>query len=320
VRERSRPRHYDGLSFAISATAFDYDNPIAHTSQPPRHAVLHYAPHSHSSDPVSAALIPLGRGERIVVNVNVTFDSTSVSVLVFEWSLDNPNNPEIERRAQPHFLLVAVLLGVVCVRSCKWRLEQLATLANLGLFFAASFSFTSHGPVFHIVEQMMTAHLRAFLFYIVACIANKHKSGLTQIGFALIFTSFALDLRIAWYSWKTRVMMIHGHDIVVHMLLVCVLGSIVGAMARSAEDRFAFRLYSVLMGCNLAGTLLAHDLCIVAPHFEHYVEPRLLFYGMHAIVLTVLVYFHQGVEKADSDGAKLSGRKEASDETASVDV
>jgi hypothetical protein len=310
VRDLYRPRHYDGLFFTINASEFAYNACISHISQPAKHAVLHYPPHSHNSDPVSAILIPLGRGDRIVVNASVTFDSTSVSVIVFEWSLNNPHNPEIEHRAYPHFLLIAVILGLVCIRNCRRRIEQLGTVCNLLLFFTASFSFTSHIPFFHIAEQLMTGHLRAFLFYVIAYIANKHNSGLTQIGFALIATSFALDLSIAWYSWKTRVLMIHGHDIVVHMLLVCILGSIVTAMARSAEDRFAFTLYSMLMACSLAGTLIAHDLCIVMPHFEHWIEPRFLFYGVHIVVLTVLVYFHQGMEKVDSESAMLNGKKE----------
>jgi hypothetical protein len=97
------------------------------------------------------------------------------------------------------------------------------------------------------------------------------------------------------------------------MLLACVAGSIIAAMSSSAEDRFSFFLYAALIGLNLLATLTAHDFCILREHFEHYIEPRFLFYGLHAMVLSVLVYFHQGVSRVESDGAKLGSEASSAD-------
>jgi hypothetical protein len=100
--------------------------------------------------------------------------------------------------------------------------------------------------------------------------------------------------------------MMHVHDILMHMLLICVCGSVIAAMYFTAEDHFSFALYTVLLSLSFAATLFTHDWCILSPHFEHYVEPRIAFYGVHAVILTVLVYFHQGITRTESDGDRLN--------------
>jgi hypothetical protein len=64
--------------------------------------------------------------------------------------------------------------------------------------------------------------------------------------------------------------------------------------------------------CSFLTTLGTHDWCILSPHFEHFLEPRIAFYGIHAIILTVLVYFHQGMQRTDSDGDKLGNSNDPS--------
>jgi hypothetical protein len=314
MRYDSRPRHYDNASFSIVADRISGSTIISHTTIAERPLLLHYPPSSRFSDPVPGMATVLGGADHVNVTVTVTYHTWQFSGIVFEWSINNPNNREVEKCACPYFLLAAVVLCAITLSKFRQRVEQLGTVVNLCLFFVASFYFESNGLVFHFVEQLMIAHLRAFLFYLIAYIANKHRTVLAQIAFALVFTSFALDIGIVWHSWNTRVHMMHGHDIVVHMLLLCVIGSIVGAMSRSAEDRYSFLVYSILLAISLIATLTAHDLCIIVPHFEHFIEPRFLFYGTHAIILTVLVYFHQGIEKSESDGDKL---KATSDDTLS---
>jgi hypothetical protein len=307
VRGISRTRDYDAISYGIAAEQYIGRARIWHTAEENGRVMLHYPPAHHQSDPLNSIDIPLGRADRVEVTATFDFVSRWIEGIVFEWSISNPSNPQMEEQAYPHFLLVAVIFCWITLRNFRQRVEQAGTIMNLVLYFVASFCFGSDALIFHVVEQLMVAHLRAFLFYLIAYLANKHRAVLTQIGFAFVFVSFALDLGIAWHSWKTRVHIMHGHDIGVHMMLACVIGSIVGAMSRSVEDRFSFTVYAILLAVNLIVTLTAHDLCIVLPHFEHYIEPRLLFYGTHAIILTVLVYFHQGVRRSESDGDKLNG-------------
>jgi hypothetical protein len=306
IRESSRPRHYDSISLTISADQYLDSTPLSHSTHENHHAMLHYPPYASLSDPLDGISVALGHADRIEVSATVTYRQTWIEAIAFEWSINNPNNPEIERRAYSNFLLISLIFSIVILSHFRCRLEQIGTIVNLALFSVASCCLTSDALIFHIVEQLMIAHLRGFLFYLIAYITNKHRTMLTQIAFALIFMSFALDIGIAWHSWKTRVNMMHGHDIAVHMLLICVIGSIISAMSRSAEDRFSFLLYTLMMALSLLTTLTAHDLCIVVPHFEHFIEPRFLFYGTHAIILAVLVYFHQGIKRSESDGDKLT--------------
>jgi hypothetical protein len=307
TRDASRPRHYDNASFSIAADRHLGSTLISHTSIDERPLVLHYPPSSSFSDSVAGMAMVIGEADRVNVTATVTYHTREFSGIVFEWSINNPNNREIEKRASPYFHSLAFILCAITLLNFRFRFEQIGTIANVVLFFIASFCFASNGLVFHFVEQLMTAHLRAFLFYLIAYIANKHRTVLAQIAFALVCTSFALDIGIAWHSWSTRVRIMHGHDIAVHMLLACVIGSIVGAMSRSVEDRFPFIVYTILLAMSLTATLTAHDLCIIVPHFEHFIEPRFLFYGTHAIILAVLVYFHQGIQKSESEGDELRG-------------
>jgi hypothetical protein len=58
------------------------------------------------------------------------------------------------------------------------------------------------------------------------------------------------------------------------------------------------------MSC--AATLFVKDMRFVHPPFEHWVEINVAFYGIHAVILAMLFYFHQGVSGVESEGEQLS--------------
>jgi hypothetical protein len=305
IRGIERPRNYDNISWAVDAKQFASSLLVSHTQQRKNSAMFHYHPRHHRSDVIDCLSIPINASDRIDVTATLTYHSPFIEAVIFEWSMNNPNNPVLESRSYLWFGLISVLLAGLLLRNCRRRTEQTATLVNLLLFLVSSYCFASDSLIFHFVESLMVAHMRGFLFYMVAYIANKHRNFVTEIGFALIFMSFAFDIAIAWHSWKTKILMMHVHDILMHLLLICACESMIGAMYFTAEDHFSFALYTVLLSLSFAATVLAHDWCILSPHFEHYVEPRIAFYGIHAIILTVLVYFHQGMTRTESDGDKL---------------
>jgi hypothetical protein len=280
---------------------------VSHTHGRKNNTMFHYHPRHHSSDVVDCLSIPINAPDRIDVTATLTHHSPFIEAVIFEWSINNRNNPVLESRSDMSFSLITILLAALLLRNWRRRTEQAATLVNLVLFLVSSYCFASDSLIFHFVESLMVAHIRGFLFYMVAYIANKHRNFVTQIGFALVFVSFAFDIAIAiaWHSWKNKILMMHVHDILMHLLLICVCESMIAAMYFTAEDHFCFAVYTVLLSLSFAATILAHDWCILSPHFEHYIEPRIAFYGIHAIILTVLVYFHQGMNRTESDGDKL---------------
>jgi O-antigen ligase len=91
-----------------------------------------------------------------------------------------------------------------------------------------------------------------------------------------------------------------------HGWATVVVGSMVAAMYSHAEDARAFLAYAVMLSLSFAATLLLHDVGIVFSHWDHWIEPRIGFYGVHAVVLAMLFYCHQGGEGAENDGEKFS--------------
>ena len=99
---------------------------------------------------------------------------------------------------------------------------------------------------------------------------------------------------------------VHGHDILMHMVLAAVTGSMIAAMYFFAEVMFSFKLYAILLMLHLGTTLLACDLVKIFPQVEHWIEPKITFYGIHLVILSVLVYCHQGIRVSQTDANHLS--------------
>jgi hypothetical protein len=313
VRGATHPLNYDNISLATEVRAFANSSAVSTTRNRRDNIMFYYWPHSHCSETASGVSIPIRSVDRVSIAVALTFHSPSVEAVVFEWSTNNPSNRAIGAFAARMFASISVIYVIVLLRSVKLRLEQMGTILSLLLFGASSFCLTSESLVFHCFEKVMVCALRVFLFYLIAYIANKHRNFLTKMGFFLIFVSLLLDIGIAWNSWKKELLMMHGHNIAVHMLVICGTESLIGAMSFSSEDHFSFFVYSLLISLSFAATLVTHDWCIIAQNFQHYIEPRIAFYGVHAVILAVLVYFHQGMCRTASDGNKLEEEWAAGD-------
>jgi hypothetical protein len=83
-------------------------------------------------------------------------------------------------------------------------------------------------------------------------------------------------------------------------------------VALSAEHTFTFGPYATLLAVSFAATLIGTDEAVLEPQFDHWVETWIAKFGMHSIVVGVLVYFHQAAGEASSDGDKLKGRETSS--------
>jgi hypothetical protein len=313
VRGSICPLNYDSISLTSEVHAFANSTLVSTARTRRDNIMFYYWPHSHCSETASGVSIPIRSINRLSVVVALTFHSPWVEAVVFEWSTDNPGNPAIDAFAARMFGGISVVYLLVLLRNVKIRLEQIGTILSLLLFGVSSFCFASESLVFHCFEKVMVCGIRVFLFYLIAYIANKHRNCLTKMGFFLIFVSLLLDIGIAWNSWKKEFLMMHRHNIAVHMLVICVTESLIAAMYFSSEDHFCFFVYSLLISLSFAATLVTHDWCTIAQNFQHYIEPRIAFYAVHAVILAVLVYFHQGMCRTDSDGDRLGEEWAAGD-------
>jgi hypothetical protein len=87
----------------------------------------------------------------------------------------------------------------------------------------------------------------------------------------------------------------------------------IAAMRSTADDKVAFTAYTCLIALSFLATIFTKDLCIVSPQTEHWMEPRIGFFGIHLLITTMLFYLHQTQSRTDSDGDKLPERSTDND-------
>ena len=305
LRSRAPASHKDVL-FVGANISYASEDSRNKTSIPPKLHTFQYYARRHHSDLVDLVVLDMQKWTTASVKLSVDYGTEAIDGIGFEWSTDNPWNRDIH---YVFYLIFNALLGVfaiVVLLGLRLRLEQAGTLVMIALFLMSSITLTSDAIVFHLVEVIAITFLRAFLFYIVAFIANKHRTFIAHIEFALIAMSCWFGLFSAWYSWKSKMSIVHGHDILMHMVLAAVTGSMIAAMYFFAEVMFSFKLYAILLMLHLGTTLLACDLVKIFPQVEHWIEPKITFYGIHLVILSVLVYCHQGIRVSQTDANHLS--------------
>jgi hypothetical protein len=286
IREMSQVRTFAKVSFASNRLRRPLD------------LFLHCPRRHFTCGSADCLSLPLSGDDHLTVAVNLTFAPTDISAIAFEWSTNNPQSPLLRRLAHRSFAGFAVICLVVLLLRFTPRFEQLCTAANSVLLIVAAHPAWLASRV---AEYAMVGVVRCFLLYMLSFIANKHRSWVTQLAMFLVVVSFAFDL-------------LHKSVVVTfHLFVLCVCGSAVAAMSLSAEDKFAFGMYTTLLGVSFAATLIGTDAAVIEPQFDHLVETWVAQFGMHSIVLSVLVYFHQAAGGASGDGDKLGGRETSSD-------
>jgi hypothetical protein len=304
-------RDYGHVSVQTRAQSFVGERLVVNETSEEEEINLHYPPRHYWSDSVTSVAIPVNRADRIEVDVWVAFHSPVIAGIAFEWSMSNPMNIVVDRFASQFFCGLAVCLLFVLVKGIRRRLEQAVTIAALVLFFTSNLLFASGSKLFHFADQLLAGQLRVSLMYAIAYIGNKHRNVLTRIGFALILVCFFVDIGLAWREAVGLPPVIHA--IGIHMVVCCVIESIVAAMYFWADDKFCFLVYAGVLTMSFAASIFAQDLAMAVPYFDHMIEPRIAFCGIYAIGLTVLTHFHQGAPGAESDGDRLDSDDSAAD-------
>ena len=305
VRSRARVSHTDVL-YAGANVSFTSSRGSNKTDFPTTRHTLRYSPGHHHSDPIDLLALDTTQWSTANVRLHINFGTEAIDGILFEWSTDNPWNPQIRHLFSLSFSACLGIFAIVLLMGMRLRFEQAGTLVVFLLFVVSSRSLSSDAVVFHLIEVIAIAVLRLFLFYIIAFIANKHRHFIAHIEFALIAMSCWFGLFSAWYSWKSQMSIVHGHDILMHMVLAAVTGSMIASMYFFAEDVFTFKLYATLLMLHLGTTLLACDVVKVFPNVEHWLEPKITFYGMHLVIFSVMAYYHQGVRMTQTDANHLS--------------
>jgi hypothetical protein len=267
---------------------------------------LEYQHHSRQSNPAPLLQIPVRHADSVSVNVTLNYSAGMIAALVFEWSMKNPSNPPTERVARYGFLFFAGILTLLLAQNLCWRLEQCFSLVYFILYIISSQNLISHCKIFQIVEKIMLSYVESFLFYIIAFIANKHRNFVTQLGFLLILLSLISELGCCFESSKLMSQIMCSHNVGVHACLVAVVESMIAAMYFSADDRSAFIVYTFALSLCFGSILLIRDWVFVSPYIEHMAEMQIAFYGIHAIIIAFLFYYHQGVKGSESEGDRLS--------------
>jgi hypothetical protein len=269
--------------------------------------ILRYHHHHHQSDPEEILQVPVNSADALDINATVTFSSATVSGVVFEWSLNNPSNPEIQHIACHSFCLICILLSLCLSCSLCSRLEQVADLVYFALYLVSLQVLVSRHVAFLVVEKVMLCFVTGYLFYVLAVIANKHRNLVVKCAFVLLAISFVSEMCCIFETSKPWAKLIQGHNVGMHGCLYAVLLSIVAAMYFSIDDRSSFLIYAFLLCLSAASVLFVKDMRVVHPPFEHWVEINIAFYGIHGLMVGLLFYYHQRVGGAESEGDKLSG-------------
>jgi hypothetical protein len=238
-------------------------------------------------------------------NVTIDFHSKSAHVVVFEWSLTNPANSMLLHQAFHCFWTLGGFLCVLLLLTYRRRAEQLGTLVTLVLYSLSSLNCVWPCLAMRIIEKLMIAELRVFLFYMISFISNKEQYLLIRIGFVCLGFLFAFDVQCCVHSWDRSMNLLHGQGIAFHLCCFAVIGSMIAAMKSTADHLFCYRIYSLLIAFNFAGTLITRDLCFVFPYFDHWIEAEIAFYGIHLAIVAMLFYLHQGISRTESEGDKL---------------
>jgi hypothetical protein len=258
----------------------------------PRDVSLQYFSLRSNSHPLDVFSISPSGSHTIILNTMISVTNSSIRALLFEFSTSNSANSVVRRISFCCFVVLPIFLSLFLLFTRQNRIEQMATFGAFFLFLMSCFTLIKRSFFFLICEKVFVCYLRVALFYIVAFIANKHKNVITETGFVLIAVAFLFDLVC---SWNGSLDILHGHDIVLHLVLVAAIGSMVAAMYFFADDVFAFVMYSALLGLNFLATICLNDLWILIPHLAHWIEPTIAFTGIHGIIMTLLFFLHQGV-------------------------
>ena len=262
----------------------------------PRHRVSQYVP---------LATIPVRDSDAMEVDMSVDFDNEPTEVFVIEVSTKNPMSVVVRRQVVSCFAVVFLVFFVSLCIKIQARVEQMATLLlTLGMCLS-SMSLFSDVRFVHYVECVTIGAFRAFLFYTIAFLANKHRTAIIHMGLALMFVCTCIDVMCKMSSWN-GVGLLHGHDILVHLFLAAVVGSTIASMSVFVEERYAFKIYFVLVVVSFVATLVFNDMPLFAPHLIHVMEMRVAFYGVHVVLLAVLVFCHQGARGTKGDVSTLN--------------
>jgi hypothetical protein len=288
------PAHFNGAALRFSP----YFSPTLEFCGPAE-VNFSFRAGRHQSPAVKVWKIPRSHGQRMMVNASVVFHSPASGV-VFDWVLLDSPIPVVRQLVAFAYAGFGGLIACLLTRKLQDRVEQLGTLVAMLLFCPSIFNLSCEHAVLQVLEKAMLAFLRAYLFYLVSYIAKKHRNFITGIGFVLLFIAFLFDLGCCWDNWRGELDIVHGHDIAMHCVLFTVLCSMVAAMRFFAEDALAFRSYAVMLTASLGATLATADASILWPEWGDLIDPGVALGGVHAILLTVLFYLHQGVEKRDS--------------------
>jgi hypothetical protein len=311
IRSVDDTRAYDNLSLEINTQLFSGTLPVISETVHQGDIRLHYPPHHKWSEAIPSITIPVNSSDRIEILIELAHDSPITEGIVFEWHISNPSNPILHQKASLWFCGISILFLLVLCINLRRRFEQAATITALWLFFVANLMCAVGFPIFHIFDQLLSGELRLVLLYFISYIGNKHRNSITRIGFLLLILCFLVDFAFAWGRSLGYPHSVHAMG--VHMCVCAIVMSIVAAMYFSADDRFCFLFYAAVLSLSFAATLITEDLPVAVPSFQLFIEPRIAFCGVYAILLTLLTHFHQGAPRAESDGDRLGGDDTSSD-------
>jgi hypothetical protein len=306
MRESAHGRDFENISVATDVCHWRGGSLVFQSTHTNSHLMLHYPPHSRTSysHPVFRSL--LTNTSTLDVNITMDFHSRSVHLVMFEWSLHNPANPVLLHYSFHCLCGAGLTLLALLLLKGRRRIEQMGTLINTVLFCLSCANLVFRSVLFLVIEKLMIAQLRMFLFYMIAFIANKDRFVLTKIGLVCLFICFLFDVGCCVRPWNDSLNLLHGHGIVIHLACFAVIGSVIAAMKSTADHLFSYSAYSTMLVLNFAGTIVTRDLAVVFPHFDHFMETEIGFYGIHLIIGTMLFYLHQGVSRTESEGDKLA--------------
>ena len=301
IRRPSPAARVSSLDFRFRIVRMRDENVVGREDRKSAGVLVAYHPRHRVSQYTPLATIPVRDSDAMVVDMSVDFDNEPTEVIVIEVSTKNPMSVVVRRQVVSCFAVVFLAFFVSLCIKIQARVEQMATLLlTLGMCLS-SMSLFSDVRFVHYVECVTIGAFRAFLFYAIAFLANKHRTTIIHLGLALMFVCTCIDIMC-----KMSASLLRGHDILVHLFLAAVIGSTIASMSVFVEERYAFKIYFVLVVMSFVATILFNDLPLFAPHLIHVMEMRVAFYGVHVVLLAVLVFCHQGARGTKGDVSTLN--------------
>ncbi|OHT10325.1 hypothetical protein TRFO_20462 [Tritrichomonas foetus] len=257
------------------------------------HSQFFFSHHNVHSDSFVLFSLPTDSADKISIDFDIYGNLKYFQGLHFCFCVENSMCPVFCWYASLFFGMLAVAYFMILLLTCQRRFEQIGTLIFFFLFILSNLSLVFHGTFWNIIKKVMDGYLQLYMFYLISFVANKHRTIITHLSFALIFITLFSDIVYCLKRLDPSFNFFKGHHIFWHAITLSVTESMIAAMYDSIDDFPAFFVYTASLTMSFFTCLISDDLAVFFPNMHHYINIDIFFVAMHTIILNLLFLYHR---------------------------